>query len=89
MKVFITSERGVSAELQTFLPEHAAGQIPPRALNYARIVISEGTTTGVEAGILGTPCVYISTFDGPELPGNGTIRTGFQHRSNPEKYSKW
>ena len=64
MKVFITSERGVVEELKPFCL-----QMPPdkfhHVLNYAAIVVSEGTTTGVEAGILGTPCVYISTFDDP------------------------
>ncbi|MCB9284855.1 MAG: DUF354 domain-containing protein [Lewinellaceae bacterium] len=66
MKVFITSERAVTDELQQFCM-----RIPPdkfhHALNYASIVISEGTTTGTEAGILGTPCVYISTFIDPNL----------------------
>ncbi len=64
MKVFITSERGVSAEMQPYCLA-----IPPDkfhdALNYAAIVISEGTTTAVEAGILGTPCVYISSYEAP------------------------
>lgn len=64
MRVFITSERGVADELKPFCLS-----MPPdkfhHVLNYASIVISEGTTTAVEAGILGTPCVYISTFDDP------------------------
>lgn len=64
MKVFITSERAVTEDLQPFCM-----RIPPdkfhHALNYASIVISEGTTTATEAAILGTPCVYISTFDDP------------------------
>ncbi len=64
MRVFITSERGVSDELKPYCL-----QMPPdkfhHVLNYASIVISEGTTTATEAGILGTPCVYISTFVDP------------------------
>ncbi len=63
-RVFITSERGVSAELQPYCM-----RIPPdkfhHALHYADLVVSEGTTTAVEAGILGTPCVYVSTFVDP------------------------
>ena len=66
MRVFITSERAVTPDLQPYCMK-----IPPdkfhHALNFASIVISEGTTTGTEAGILGTPCVYISTFVDPNL----------------------
>lgn len=62
MKVFITSERGVTEDLKP----HCL-RIPPDkfhdALKYASIVVTEGTTTGTEAGILGTPVVYISTFE--------------------------
>lgn len=62
MKVFITSETGLSEDLRPF-----RFKIPPdkfhHALNYASIVISEGTTTATEAGLLGTPCVYISTLE--------------------------
>lgn len=64
MKVFITSERGVAEELKPYVL-----RMPPdkfhHVLNYATLVVSEGTTTAVEAGILGTPCVYISTFVDP------------------------
>lgn len=64
MRVFITSERGVSDELKPYCL-----RMPPdkfhHALNYATLVVSEGTTTAVEAGILGTPCVYVSTFVDP------------------------
>ncbi|TNE47347.1 MAG: DUF354 domain-containing protein [Bacteroidetes bacterium] len=62
MKVFITSETGLSEELRPF-----RFKIPPdkfhHALNYASLVVSEGTTTATEAGLLGTPCVYISTLE--------------------------
>ena len=61
MKVFITAETGLSEELKPF-----RFKIPPdkfhHALNYASIVISEGTTTATEAGLLGTPAIYISTL---------------------------
>ncbi len=64
MRVFVTAERSVSDELKPF-----GMRIPPdkfhHALHYATIVVSEGTTTAVEAGILGTPCVYVSTFVDP------------------------
>lgn len=64
MRVFITSERGVSDELKPYCL-----RMPPdkfhHVLHYATLVVSEGTTTAVEAGILGTPCVYVSTFVDP------------------------
>ena len=64
MKVFITSERSPVEELQPYCM-----RIPPdkfhHALHYASIVISEGTTTATEAAILGTPCVFVSTFEDP------------------------
>lgn len=62
MKVFITSERGVAEELRPYCL-----RIPPDrfhdALAYAALVVTEGTTTGAEAAILGTPVVYVSTFE--------------------------
>jgi uncharacterized protein len=75
MKVFITSERAVNEEMQPYCLK-----IPPdkfhHALHYASLVVTEGTTTGTEAGILGTPCVYISTFVDPnlvEMEGYGLV----------------
>ncbi len=66
MRVFITSERAVTEDLQP----HCL-KIPPdkfhHALYYASLVVTEGTTTGTEAGILGTPVIYISTFADPNL----------------------
>jgi len=76
MRVFITAERAVTDELQPFCLK-----IPPdrfhHALNYARLVVTEGTTTGTEAGILGVPVVFISTFQDPnlrEMEGFGLVR---------------
>ncbi len=60
MRVFITSERGVTDELKPYcltLPPDKFHDV----INYASIVVSEGTTTAIEAGVLGTPCIYIST----------------------------
>lgn len=61
MRVFISSEAP--------LPEHLASyrfNIAPEklhdALNYASIVISEGATVASEAGVLGTPAIYINTI---------------------------
>ncbi len=66
MRVFITAERAVSDDLRPFCLK-----IPPdrfhHALNYASIVVTEGTTTGTEAGILGVPVVFVSTFKDPNL----------------------
>lgn len=75
MRVFITSETGLSEDLRPF-----RFKIPPdkfhHALNYASIVISEGTTTATEAGLLGTPCIYISTLEDSncqEMEGYGLV----------------
>lgn len=61
MKVFITSEAALPAQLQDF---HI--RIPPQhlhhALYYAHLVASEGATIASEAGVLGTPTVYINTI---------------------------
>lgn len=66
MRVFITSERGVSDELRPYCLS-----IPPdrfhHALNYASLVVTEGTTTGTEAALLGVPVVFVSTFNDPNL----------------------
>lgn len=61
MKVFITSEANLSDELKPYLikiaPEHLH-----HALSFAHIVVSEGATIASEAGVLGTPCIYINTI---------------------------
>ncbi len=76
MRVFITAERAVTEDLQPFCM-----RIPPdrfhHALSYASIVVTEGTTTGTEAGVLGVPVVFVSTFKDPnlrEMEGFGLVR---------------
>lgn len=76
MKVFITSERGVPSELEPYVMK-----IPPErfhhALRFARIVITEGTTTGAEAAVLGVPVVFVSTYRAAhlhEMEGFGLVR---------------
>ena len=76
MRVFITAERAVTEELRPYCL-----RIPPNrfhhALNYASIVVTEGTTPGTEAGILGVPVVFVSTFQDPnlrEMEGFGLVR---------------
>ncbi len=61
MKVFITSEKELSPELQPYLIKIAPEKLH-HALNYASIVVSEGATVASEAGVLGTPCIYINTI---------------------------
>ncbi len=59
MRVFITSEAQLPDELAAFRI-----QIPPEklhhALYYASLVVSEGATIASEAGVLGTPAIYIN-----------------------------
>lgn len=61
MKVFITSERALSPELQPFQIKIAPEKLH-HALSFASIVVSEGATIASEAGVLGTPTIYINTI---------------------------
>lgn len=61
MKVFISSEQSLPAEFSKYsIP------IPPQkmhdALSFASIFIGEGATMAAEAGILGTPSIYINSI---------------------------
>jgi predicted glycosyltransferase len=61
MKVFISSEAPLPPELASY-----RFNIPPEwlhhAIAYAAIVISEGATIASEAGVLGTPAIYINSI---------------------------
>ncbi len=61
MKVFISSEAKLPAELEPF-----RFKIPPEwlhhAIAFAAIVVSEGATIASESGVLGTPAIYINSI---------------------------
>ena len=61
MKVFITSEIPLPKEFQKYQIK-----IPPEkihdALAFADLVISEGATVASEAGVLGTPAIYVNSI---------------------------
>lgn len=59
MRVFITSEAELNPELQKFRFKIGPEKLH-HALYYASIVVSEGATVASEAGVLGTPAVYIN-----------------------------
>lgn len=59
MRVFITSEAALSEELEPFRFKIGPEKLH-HALHYATIVVSEGATVASEAGILGTPAIYIN-----------------------------
>lgn len=61
MKVFITSEAKLSPELEPYLIKIAPEKLH-HALSFAEIVVSEGATVASEAGVLGTPCIYINSI---------------------------
>jgi predicted glycosyltransferase len=61
MQVFITSERELSAELKPFQIKIAPEKLH-HALAFADIVVSEGATIASEAGVLGTPAIYINSI---------------------------
>ncbi|MCB0528975.1 MAG: hypothetical protein KDC65_10900, partial [Saprospiraceae bacterium] len=62
MRVFITSERELSSELKPFQIRIAPEKLH-HALSFASIVVSEGATIASEAGVLGTPSIYINTIE--------------------------
>ena len=61
MRVFITSEADLPPELQPFQIRIAPEKLH-HALYFAGIVVSEGATIASEAGVLGTPCIYINSI---------------------------
>lgn len=61
MKVFISSEAELPEHLQPFAYQVAPEKLHD-ALYYATIVVSEGATVASEAGVLGTPAIYINTI---------------------------
>ena len=61
MRVFITSEAALPPELQPFQIRIAPEKLH-HALYFAGIVVSEGATIASEAGVLGTPCIYINSI---------------------------
>lgn len=61
MKVFITSEANLPPELEPYKIKIAPEKLHD-ALYYASIVVSEGTTIASEAGVLGTPAIYINSI---------------------------
>lgn len=61
MKVFISAEADLPEELEQYKIRLAPEQLHD-ALYYADIVVSEGTTIASEAGVLGTPAIYINSI---------------------------
>lgn len=61
MRVFITSEKELPDELKPYQIKIAPDKIH-HALNFASIVVSEGATIASEAGVLGTPTIYINSI---------------------------
>ncbi|GAB4490545.1 MAG: DUF354 domain-containing protein [Saprospiraceae bacterium] len=61
MTVFITSEKELSSELKHYQIKIAPERLH-HALAFADIVVSEGATIASEAGVLGTPTIYINSI---------------------------
>lgn len=61
MRVFITSEKELPDELKPYQIKIAPDKIH-HALSFASIVVSEGATIASEAGVLGTPTIYINSI---------------------------
>lgn len=60
-RVFITSEVDLPAELESYQLKIRPSQIH-NLIALAEIVISEGATVASEAGVLGTPSIYINSI---------------------------
>ncbi|MCB0656580.1 MAG: DUF354 domain-containing protein [Saprospiraceae bacterium] len=60
MQVFISSEAKLPAQLEAYQFRLAPEQLH-HALYHASLVISEGSTIASEAGVLGTPAIYINS----------------------------
>lgn len=61
MKVFISSEGTVPDILKEFLIK-INPEIMHHVLSFASIVVSEGATMASEAGVLGTPTIYVNSL---------------------------
>ncbi len=61
MRVFITSEADLPEEMLEYRIKIAPEKIH-HALYYADLVVSEGATIASEAGVLGTPTIYINSI---------------------------
>jgi uncharacterized protein len=61
LKVFITSEAQLPAPLASFQIKIHPNLIH-HALAYAQLVVSEGATMASEAGVLGTPAIYVNSI---------------------------
>jgi len=61
IKVFITSESKIPEEFKKY-----ASKFPPEEIHnllaFARVVISEGATLASEAGVLGSPTIYVNSI---------------------------
>jgi len=62
-EVFITSEAKLEKELDKYKPRISPEKIHD-LLHYATLYVGEGATMATEAGILGTPSIYISSLAG-------------------------
>jgi len=61
MKVFISSEKKLPPDLEKYKITIPPDQLH-HALAFAYLVVSEGATVASEAGLLGTPAIYVNTI---------------------------
>lgn len=80
LKVYITSEGPLPVELQIFKLQIDPTQIH-HVLAFAELVISEGATIASEAGILGTPSIYVNSIIRSYNEDQEKYGTVFNYRS--------
>lgn len=79
-KVFISSEANLPPELKPYqikLPP----QLIHHALAYAELVLSEGATIASEAGVLGTPSIYVNSISRSYNEDQANYGTVYNFRS--------
>jgi predicted glycosyltransferase len=90
-KAFITSETELPAEFEPFritVPPHRIHDV----LAFARLYLGEGATMATEAGLLGTPSVYVSSLVGTmgnfeELQSQYQLVFSYQHAEDALLYA--
>jgi predicted glycosyltransferase len=87
MKLFISAEGKVPASFNKYLINIQPEDMH-HVLSYAQIVISEGATMASEAGVLGTPAIYVNSLERCYNEDQEKYRTVFNFRNGNDVLTK-